>query len=289
MKFLRTQEAIDSFMRDCELRELSENTRKEYSRHLKHLSIYLQQIPPRRLNIIQQVLLDVKGGPYNRHAHIRTYRRFANFCVDYFGIDNFMKGIRPPKIQRKVLPVISESELALVPWALEQVSPRDRALFCLFLDTALRQGEVCTLKREDFTKYGDDKVVVFGKTGYRVVPISPIAREFCLALPTHEDGYLFHGTGRYRNTPLGKRGIYDAIRKILRIMGWQHDKHGAHTLRRSHGYHHLKDGGNIKTVQLQLGHANIKTTVDYYLPMRIDDVVEMHHKHSPIKVFETAP
>jgi len=285
VRHLCTQEAIDSFMTDCELRELREATRSEYRRHLEYLSIFCPQLPPRKVGIIQEALINVKGGPYNRHSHWRTFRRFANYCVDTYGIENFMKGIRGPKLHQKILPVLSEIEIGLLPVVLDAESPRTKAIIVLLLDTAIRQGELCTLKREDVTRF-EDRIVVYGKTGYRMVPISPFARELCLALPIHKDGYLFHGTGRYRDTPLGKRGIYDTSRKILKRINWQHDKKGAHTFRRSHGYHHLKSGGNAKSAQMILGHADAAITMRYYAPYLINDVVEAHHKHTPGRVFE---
>jgi integrase len=284
VRYLRTQEVIDSFMADCELRELSEKTRSEYRRHLEYLSIYCPQLPPRKLGIIQPALISVKGGVYNRHAHWRTFRRFANFSVDNYGIPNFMKGIGQPKRPNKPLPVLSETEINLLPWALETASPRDKAIIVLFLDTAIRQGEACALKREDMTQF-EDRFAVYGKTGYRIVPISPITRELCLSLPVHEDGYLFHGTGRYKNTPLGKRGYYDIVSKYLKKIGWRFDKKGAHTLRRSHILHHLKSGGNAKSAQMIAGHADAATTLRYYAPYLTNDVIEQHNKYSPGRVF----
>ena len=285
MRHLRTQEVIDSFMADCELRGLAEATRREYRRHLKYLSIFCPQLPPRKLGIIQQVLINVKGSSYNRHSYWRTYRRCANYAVDTYGIPNFMKGVSQPKRERKILPTMSDVDLSLLPWALETASPRDKAVFVLLLDTAIRQGELCTLKREDMTQF-EDRIVVYGKTGYRMVPISPIARELCLSLPVHEDGYIFHGTGRYKDTPLGKRGIYEIVSRCLNKIGWKYDKRGAHTLRRSHILYHLKSGGNAKTAQMIAGHSDAATTMRYYAPYLINDVVEAHHKHTPGRIFE---
>lgn len=286
MRYLRTQEAIDSFMADCELRELSQKTRSEYRRHLEYLSISCPQLPPRKLGIIQQALINVKGGSYNRHAHWRTYRRFDNYLIDTYGFTSFMKGVGQPKREKKILPTLSETEIGyLLPWALESASPRDKAIIVLLLDTAIRQGEVCCLKREDMTQF-EDRFVVYGKTGYRVVPISLITREFCLSLPVHEDGYLFHGTGRYKDTPLGKTGIYKVIGKVLEKIEWKYDKKGAHIFRRSHILHHLLSGGNAKSAQMIAGHADPATTLRYYAPYLTNDVIEQHHKHTPIKAFE---
>ena len=284
MKFLRTQEAIDSFMSDCELRGLSEKTRSEYNRHLVALSKLCPQLPPRKPLIIQQFLAGVKGQ-YNRDAYWRTFHASAKHAERHFGIPNFMKSVTRPRIKREIMPTISPTDLNLLATFLEKAPLRDKAILCLFIDTAIRSGEASNLKRKDIQ---DDRILVQGKTGYRVVPISPITRDLLLSLPVHDDGYVFHGIGRYKNHRLLKTGFYKIVKKYLRKVGYQGKQFGPQTLRRSFGVYHLKDGGDIRSLQLILGHSNPNTTMNYYTPLLTQDVIEIHHKHSPIKVFETA-
>jgi len=181
------------------------------------------------------------------------------------------------------MPTISNLELNLLATLLEQAAPRDKAIIVLFVDTAIRCGEACGLRRADIK---EDRIIIHGKTGYRVAPISQVTRDLLLSLPAHEDGFVFHGTFKYRNKPLGSTGFYKVVRRYLRMVGYQGKQLGPQTLRRSFGVFHLKDGGDLKSLSLILGHSNITTTANYYTPLLTEDVVQIHHKHTPGRVFE---
>ena len=278
---MRTLEVIGSFMADCKLRGLSTKTRREYSRHLEALPSLSPHFPPKP-EIIQQFLADVKGI-HNADSHYRTYHALGNYAEKRYRIPNFMKSVTRPRVPRIIMPTISNLELNLIATFVQQAPLRDKAIMCLFIDTAIRSGEAQNLKREDIQ---DDRIIIHGKTGYRIAPISKVTRELLLSLPVHEDGYVFHGTFKYRNTPLKERGFYDVVKKYLLMAGYKGKKLGPQTLRRSFGVFHLKDGGDLKSLSLILGHANITTTANYYTPLLTEDVIEIHHKHTPGRVFE---
>jgi integrase len=156
----------------------------------------------------------------------------------------------------------------------------------LLIDSACRSGEAATLKRADIQ---NDCIVVHGKTGFRVAPLSAITRDVLLSLPAYDDGYVFHGMEgtRYANRPLGKTGTYKIVRRYLHLCGYDAGRrYGPQTLRITHGVAHLRSGGNMRALQLIMGHSDIKTTANYYTPLAREDVIKMHHEHTPIKVFE---
>jgi len=278
---MRTKEVIASFMADCKLRGLSARTLENYDCHTKRLIEISPHFPPKPV-IIQQFLAGVKGA-YNADSYYRTFRAVDNYAHKTFNTPNFMKSVTRPRIPKEIMPTISNLELNLLATWLGSAKLRDKSVICLFVDTAIRSGEASNLKRDDIY---EDKIIVRGKTGYRVVPISPFTRDLLLSLPAHEDGYVFHGTGRYKNYRLAKTGFYKIVKRYLKKVGYKGKQFGPQTLRRSFGVFHLKDGGDLKSLSLILGHSNITTTANYYTPLMIDDVVEIHHKHTPGRVFE---
>ena len=235
-------------------------------------------------DIIQQFLANVKGI-HNADSHYRTFRAVDNYAHKRFNTPNFMQSVTRPRVPKQIMPTISESQLSLLPWRLETASARDKAILALFIDTAIRSGEAVNLKRKDV---GEDRIIIHGKTGYRVAPISKITRDLILSLPVHEDGYVFHGTNKNKNKPLGSTGFYKIVKKYLTMVGYSGKQFGPQTLRRSFGRFHLKDGGDMQSLSLILGQKSIKTTADYYAPLLTEDVIEIHHKHTPGRVFENA-
>ncbi|MGA2669991.1 MAG: site-specific integrase [Dehalococcoidia bacterium] len=281
---MRTTEVVASFMANCRLRELSPRTLRGYDCHTKRLIQLSPQFPPKP-DIIQEFLATVQG-PHNADSYYRTFRATDNYAHKRFGTANFMKSVTRPRVRREIQPVLTELNLNLLAWRVQDANPRDKAIIVFFLDTACRSGEGCGLKRKDIL---DDRVVIHGKTGYRVAPLSPVTRDLLLSLPAYEDGFVFHGTEgtRYANMPLGETGFYKIVKKYLILSGYDAGRRfGPQTLRVTHGVHHLRSGGNMRALQLIMGHTDIKTTADYYTPLLEEDVIEIHHKHSPGRVFE---
>ena len=280
---MKTREVVSSFMADAKLRGLSPKTLESYGCHTERLVGLSPKYPPKP-EIIQNFLASIKGT-YNPDAYYRTFRALDNFAAKRFGTLNFMKSVTRPRIPKQIMPTISGLDLSLLAAFLGKAPLRDRAIMMLFIDTAIRKGEAANLKREDIK---EDRIIVHGKTGYRIAPISDITRDLLLSLPVHEDGYVFHGEqyGRYGDHRLMSTGFYKIVRKYLRLIGYKGKQYGPQTLRRSFGVFHLKDGGDLKSLSLILGHSNITTTANYYTPLLTEDVIDIHHKHTPIKVFE---
>lgn len=275
---MRMQEIVNSFLTDCELRGLSDKTLETYGYHLKRLLESSPGYPP-KLESVQHLLTSIRGK-YNADSHYRTFHAFSKYAHKRYKAPDFMSSVVRPRIRREIMPTICNLELNLLATFLENAPLRDKAIICLFVDTAIRSGEASNLKRADVEQY-PDRIIIHGKTGYRVAPISETTRELLLCLPVHDDGYVFHGIGRYKNHRLDKTGFYKVVRKYLRLTGYSGKQFGPQILRRSFGRFWLKDGGDMKTLSLILGHKSIKTTDDYYTPLLSEDIVELHHMHSP--------
>jgi len=278
---MKTQEVVVSFMADCRLRGLSHKTLMGYDQHTKTLIELSPKFPPKP-DVIQVFLATLT--PHNADAHYRTFRAVDNYGHKRFKTRNFMKSVTRPRVPKQIMPTISELDLNLLATYLQDAPLRDKAVMCLFVDTAIRKGEATNLKRKDIM---EDRVIIHGKTGYRIAPISEFTKDLLLSLPAMTDGYVFHGR---LGKPLGETGLYNIVKRYLKKIGYSGDKQfGPQLLRRSFGVFHLKDGGDLKSLSLILGHSNITTTANYYTPLLTEDVIQIHHKHTPGRVFEDAP
>lgn len=281
LRAIKTQRIGDSFLADCRNKKLSPKTLRGYIYHINRLIQLSPKFPPKS-EIIQRALADISGA-LNADAYYRTWHALGNYARGKYGIANFMDNVIRPRVPKQIMPTISETELNRLAILLREATPRDKAIIALFIDTAIRNGEACNLKRKDIH---EDRIIVHGKTGYRIAPISEVTRDLLLSLPAMTDGYVFYGTGKYRNKPLASTGFYKIVRKYLKMVGYQGKQFGPQTLRRSFGRFWLKEVKDIRSLQLILGHESIETTAKYYAPYLAEDIIELHQEYTPGKVFE---
>ena len=272
---MKTREAVELFLSNREWRGLSIRTRQQYRQILYLLTRMFPNLPltPEDIerflasrNVSLQTIVD----------YIKVLKVFCNFNEKRHGIPNPMKYIESPKLTNKVMPTLEIGDIQLLSVFVK--NQRDKALIHLLLDTGIRAGEAINLKRDDIN---EDFIKVKGKVGERIVPVSNSVVELLLSLPKYPDGYVFHG----KQGRMTRSGVYYIVRKYLRMIGITGDKLGPHRLRHTFGRQYLVLGGDLRSLQLQLGHQNIQTT-QKYANLAINDVIKKHHKYTPLQVME---
>jgi integrase len=158
---------------------------------------------------------------------------------------------------------------------------RDLALFNLAIDSKLRGCDVVAVWVDDVAPNGytlDRASVRQKKTGRPV--------RFELTEHTREtiDGYLRvsgRRPGEFLFPGRGKGGNGLTVRQYARLVGqWTAGigldplKFGTHSLRRTKATLIYRRTGNLRAVQLLLGHTKIESTVRY-LGVEIDDAIEI--------------
>src|ERR1700743_3827464 len=179
-------------------------------------------------------------------------------------------GAKPPLRPKHVWPVRTKL----------QVEGRmgDLALFNVAIDSKLRGGDVVALKVDDVASGGyaaDRATVRQKKTGrpvkFELTESTRQAIDDYLRIAGKKSGeYLF--TGR-------RRGGHLTIRQYARLLshwiaGIGLDPHlfGTHSLRRTKATLIYRRTGNLRAVQLLLGHTKIESTVRY-LGIEVDDAL----------------
>jgi site-specific recombinase XerD len=133
--------------------------------------------------------------------------------------------------------------------------------------TGMRRAELCKLKVEDI----DSKRMILhirqGKGGKdRDVPLSPVLletlREYWRWMRPRT--YLFPGTvnGRRADKPITSKVIWEACVEAARNAGIS-KRVSPHLLRHSFATHLMENGADLPTVQMLLGHTDLKPTSIY--------------------------
>ena len=156
---------------------------------------------------------------------------------------------------------------------------RDLALFNLAIDSKLRGCDVVSLKVADVAPHGhalDRATVRQNKTGRPVrFEITEQARqaidEYLAANRKGPGDFLFngrHGTDRCFSTRQYARLLSQWIASI----GLDPSSFGTHSLRRTKATLIYRRTGNLRAVQLLLGHTKVESTVRY-LGIEVDDAL----------------
>lgn len=177
------------------------------------------------------------------------------------------------KVAERDLDLISEADLERLlqaPDTSDLRGLRDRAILELFFSTGLRLSELCSLPRDlDLNK---DEFSVRGKgEKVRVVFLSDNAKTALrayLAKRTDMDDALFVRIetkltkGRSDSMRLTPRSIERIVKHYATKAGIS-KKVTPHVIRHSFATDLLRNGADIRSVQMMLGHANIATTQIY--------------------------
>lgn len=143
-------------------------------------------------------------------------------------------------------------------------SARDIAVVTLLYGCGLRINEALSLNRAD-APTGDMLRVIGKRNKERLVPVLPVVKQAINAYLDRvpytlvDDGPLFVGM---RGGRLNARAIQHAMLLVRTALGLP-DSATPHALRHSFATHLLSAGGDLRTIQELLGHADLASTQVY--------------------------
>jgi integrase len=156
---------------------------------------------------------------------------------------------------------------------------RDLAMFNLAIDSKLRGCDVVTIKVDDIAPHGytaDRATVRQRKTGrpvrFELTDQTRQALDDYIRLASKKSGeYLFVGR-RGEGQGMTTRQYARLVSKWITSIGLDPLKFGTHSLRRTKATLIYRRTGNLRAVQLLLGHSKVESTVRY-LGIEVDDAL----------------
>ena len=184
-------------------------------------------------------------------------------------INSLICSTKMPKFKKSIPKTLSHDEFLIMMNAILEMkdregwyNKRDVAISYAIYSMGLRVSEVLSIKAKDFIN--KDGVVVMGKgLKERYVPIlevvSDIVNDYIKSCPFAIDDYLFvSNKGKKYSVRLFEMTI-EMARNLSNLSEYV----TPHTLRHACATGLLNNGGNIKSIQQLLGHANLSTTQIY--------------------------
>jgi integrase/recombinase XerD len=161
--------------------------------------------------------------------------------------------------------------------------PFHRTLLMALYATGLRRAELARLKVSDVDS---KRMVIHVRSGKgrkdRDVMLSPklleALREHWRGLQRKPSAWLFPGNRWHTgDTPITTKVVWNACKEAAQRAGLQKDVH-PHTLRHCFATHLLEAGADLRTIQILLGHRDLKeTTIYLHLSQR-----HLHATASPL-------
>ena len=158
---------------------------------------------------------------------------------------------------------------------------RDRALFDFAIDSKLRGCDVVKVRIGDLVQGAQVRtraIIVQAKTGQPVqFEIMQDARASLLAWMERRGGALtdFVFPSRVDHSrPISTRQYARLVDEWVVGVGLRREEYGTHSLRRTKASIIYKASGNLRAVQILLGHAKIENTVRY-LGVDVEDALAL--------------
>ena len=271
---MKTQAAINEFLQSRRARNLSAATVQWYEQRLQPFATFNPELPEEP-GPIETFLAMRHGEPETIHADFRALRALFRFRTERYGVPNPMATIKPPRCPKKVMATLEpEQQLRLLAAAGSDV--RTKAIVTLLIDTGIRTSEALGLRRQDIKTR---TLVVRGKSGQHEVAMSEETRRLLLTLINDsKDEYVFHS----RKGVLSRYGMYRILRQFYEKAGIPGPKLGGHRLRHAFGKAWVANGGDLRSLQLQMGHAYISTT-EKYCSLSMNDTIAKHERFTPLR------
>jgi integrase len=156
---------------------------------------------------------------------------------------------------------------------------RELALFNLAIDSKLRGCDVIALKVEDIAPHGyaiERVTVRQKKTGrpvrFEVTEQTRQAIDDYLRVADRKQGQFLFAAQREPGLGLSTRQYARLVGHWIRSIGLDPCMFGTHSLRRTKATLIYRRTGNLRAVQLLLGHTKIESTVRY-LGIEVDDAL----------------
>ncbi len=161
---------------------------------------------------------------------------------------------------------------------------RDLALFNLAIDSKLRGCDVVALKIENIAPHGyaiDRATVRQKKTGrpvkFEVTELTRQSVDDYLTIHKNFPGHFLFAGRCGKNKSLTTRQYARLVDEWVISVGLDPALFGTHSLRRTKATLIYRQTGNLRAVQLLLGHTKVESTVRY-LGIEVDDAIAIAEK-----------
>jgi integrase/recombinase XerD len=278
-------------------KRVSDNTFGAYKKDIEQLSEFLgerllTEIDVADLKSFLKELHDQGISARSLARKISTLKAFFRYLNTRFEIENISKDLRFPRLEKKLPRYLTEQEIKQLFIQAEKdrsaLGERNRVMLYLMYVSGMRVTELVQLKTGS-VHFDTGVIHIEGKGGkQRVVPIS---HGMCSMLSNflqhvhpqltkkQKTNFLFPVIYGRKVKPLTRQSFWSIIKSIWKKTGSKKDI-SPHQLRHSLATHMLKNGADLRSLQMLLGHENV-STVQIYTHVEKSHLRNVYDKKHP--------
>lgn len=290
--------AVDAFIRDCRIRNLSEYTIRFYRNELSGLRKLLEA-DGRDSNPVSVTAKDIKERVILRmmnegrkesaiNARLRACRAFFNFLERERMIPvNPMDSVTLVKQKRRVIETFTREQIQALlrqPNQKTFTGIRDYTMLLLLFETGVRVKELVNIRVDD-VRLEDGMIRIRDPKGSRerLVPFqSKMKRQLMRYLSIRGKSDCDHLFITLDDTPVAVRSFQERMAEYGKKAGIENVRCSPHTARHTFAKMYIQNGGDAFSLQKILGHTSLEMT-RVYVELFSNDVARAHSKVSPVE------
>ena len=282
---------------------VADNTVAAYRRDLNQLIDYLEK--EYKLKGFEEVKLDhLKGflaylkkeldvGARSVSRKLSAMKAFARYLETYHDIPNFTEGTVFPKVPKRLPVYLSEDDIKKLFAAAQRdqslAGHRNKTMLCLLYVCGFRVSELTNLRISNID-FQERILHITGKGGKnRVIPLQnsiiELLRHYLQHVHHHliksardtSSDILFPVVNRKSAQPISRQSFWKILKRLT-LQARIQASISPHTLRHSLATHLLKEGANLRLLQMLLGHEQLDT-VQIYTHLEISELRELYDQY----------
>ncbi|WP_346200675.1 tyrosine-type recombinase/integrase [Caldifermentibacillus hisashii] len=300
VKEIDFKSAFESFVDDCEIRNLRPQTIQYYRNELSVFYKTLKEIgvdaPMDEISkdTLKDIIIQMKKKGLQTvtiNTRLRAIRAFFNFLQrERYIKHNPMAEIKLLKDRKKIVETFTNKQLQMLfkqPNLRTFVGIRDYTFMMLLLETGIRVSELEGVCVQDII-WNESRIHIRKTKTYRerLVPIQNKMKQqlqkYLQIRGTTECDALFLTLD---DTPMSKRQFQNRVTYYGKQANLQGVRCSCHTFRHTFAKYSVKNGAGIFELQQILGHTSMEM-VKTYVNLFSDDVMEKHKAFSPLNGLE---
>jgi integrase/recombinase XerD len=283
-------------------KRVAPNTYSAYKSDVQHLLVFLSNNSLTLKTVgkkdLKRYLADMQQRgivPRSVSRKITAVRMFFSYLVDRYDYENVAEDLVLPKLEKRLPHYLTEAEIAALLAASDkdQSPPGKRMQLILYLlyTTGMRISELAHLKLSDI-RLQEAVLQFMGKGGKeRAIPIPAVVCDMVRHYINNVHHIFLRKTSQTGTEPLFPTLYGEQIKPISRQLLWMIIKDACkmaniqktvspHQLRHSLATHLLKNGADLRSIQMMLGHETI-STVEIYTHVETSHMRLVYDKKHP--------